>query len=53
MLLVEKDGRTWRVQQILGDPAGDRDWRIAAEVDLDASDEAADLVLRVTGLLQL
>ncbi|WP_460869929.1 DEAD/DEAH box helicase [Nocardioides pakistanensis] len=53
MLLVEKDGRTWRVQQILGDPEGDHDWRILAEVDLDASDEAAELVLRVDGLVQL
>ncbi len=53
MLLVEKDGRTWRVQQVIGDPAGDHDWRITADVDLDASDEAADLVLRVTGLVQL
>jgi superfamily II RNA helicase len=53
MLLVEKDGRTWRVQQILGDPEGDHDWRILAEVDLDASDEAAELVMRVEGLVQL
>ena len=53
MLLVAVEGRTWQVQQILGDPAGDHDWRITAEVDLDASDEAADLVLRVTGLVQL
>jgi superfamily II RNA helicase len=48
MLIVEEEGRTWRVQQILGDPAGDHDWRIAAEVDLDASDAAAELALRVT-----
>ena len=53
MVLVEKEDRTWRVQQILGDPAGDHDWRITADVDLDASDEAVELVLRVTGLVQL
>jgi superfamily II RNA helicase len=53
MLLVEKDGRTWRVQQIVGDPEGHHDWRILAEVDLDASDEAAELVLRMGGLVQL
>jgi hypothetical protein len=53
MLLVEKEGRTWRVQQIIGDPEGDHDWRILAEVDLDASDEAAELVMRVSGLVQL
>ncbi|MBK7722307.1 MAG: DUF3516 domain-containing protein [Austwickia sp.] len=40
----------WLVEQILDDPAGDRDWRIFAEVDLAASDEAGELVLRVTDL---
>ncbi|HEX6875371.1 MAG TPA: DUF3516 domain-containing protein, partial [Nocardioidaceae bacterium] len=53
MLLVEKEGRTLRVQQIIGDPEGDHDWRIVADVDLDASDEAADLVMTVQGLVQL
>ncbi|HLN77793.1 MAG TPA: DUF3516 domain-containing protein [Nocardioidaceae bacterium] len=53
MLLVEKEGRTWRVQQIIGDPEGDHDWRIQAEVDLDASDEAGELVMQVVGLVQL
>jgi superfamily II RNA helicase len=53
MLLIEKHGRTWRVQQIVGDPEGDHDWRILAYVDLDASDEAAELVMRVEGLVQL
>jgi hypothetical protein len=47
MLVVEKEGRTWRAQQIIGDPEGDHDWRIFAEVDLDASDEAGELVMRV------
>jgi hypothetical protein len=41
------------VQQILGDPEGDHDWRITAEVDLAASDEAGALVIDVTGLVQL
>ncbi|HSJ20159.1 MAG TPA: DUF3516 domain-containing protein [Nocardioidaceae bacterium] len=53
MLLIEKDERTWRVQQIVGDPEGHHDWRILADVDLDASDEAAELVMRVEGLVQL
>jgi superfamily II RNA helicase len=53
MLLVEQEGRTWRAQQIVGDPERDRDWRIVAEIDLDASDEAADLVIQVQGLVQL
>ena len=45
--------RAWRVQQILGDPEGDHDWRITAEVDLDASDDEGELVMEVTGLVQL
>jgi hypothetical protein len=53
MILVEQEGRTWRVQQIVGDPDGDHDWRILADVDLDASDDAAELVLDVRGLVQL
>jgi superfamily II RNA helicase len=53
MLVIEKDGRTWRVQQILGDPEGDHDWRIAATVDLDASDETGELEIEVSGLVRL
>ncbi len=39
--------RTWRVRQILDDPEGHHDWAITAEVDLNASDEAGDAVVRV------
>ena len=53
MLLVEKTERTWEVQQIIGDPEGDHDWRITATVDLAASDDEGELVLDVTGLVQL
>ncbi|ABS01664.1 DEAD/DEAH box helicase [Kineococcus radiotolerans] len=45
--------RRWYVRQVLEDPAGDRDWAIVAEVDLDASDEAGTAVLQVAGLLRL
>ena len=38
MLLVEKAAARWEVQQIVGDPEGNHDWRITATVDLDASD---------------
>jgi hypothetical protein len=38
----------WTVQQILHDPAGDHDWRISAQIDLPASDEAGAAVVRVT-----
>jgi superfamily II RNA helicase len=53
MLLVEKSSTAWEVQQVLSDPAGDHDWRITAIVDLEASDEAGELVLDVTGLHRL
>jgi superfamily II RNA helicase len=53
MLLVEKVAGFWEVQQIIGDPEGDHDWRITAAVDLAASDDEGELVLDVTGFLQL
>ena len=53
MILIERTPRTWEVQQIVGDPAGDHDWRITATVDLVASDAEGELVLDVTGLTRL
>ncbi len=53
MLLVEKSELTWEVQQIIGDPEGDHDWRITATVDLAASDDEGELVIDVTGFLPL
>ncbi len=53
MLIIDKGEQSWRVQQILGDPNGDHDWRITAIVDLAASDDEGQLVLDVTGLVQL
>lgn len=44
---IAESGRTWRVRQVLEDPEGDRDWAITCEVDLDASDAAGAVVLRV------
>jgi len=49
LLVVAKEADRWRVQQIIDDPEGDHDWRITAEVDLRASDEAGELVLTTTG----
>ena len=40
----------WIVEQIADDPEGDRDWRLVAEVDLAASDETGELVLRTLDL---
>ncbi len=53
MLLVEKGEAVWEVQQIFGDPEGHHDWRITATVDLVASDDEGQLVMDVTGLVQL
>jgi superfamily II RNA helicase len=53
LLVVEKDAKTWRVQQILDDPEGDHDWRIVATVDLRASDRAGELVLASTEVVEL
>ncbi|MGX1933391.1 DEAD/DEAH box helicase [Microbacterium resistens] len=54
LLIDETDGgRRWRVRQILDDPAGDHDWGIAAEVDLDASDDAGEAVVTLTAVDRL
>jgi hypothetical protein len=52
LIIDEQPGR-WRVRQIFDDPAGDHDWGIGAEVDLAASDEAGEAVLRITAIDQL
>ena len=46
-------GRTWRVRQTLSDPEGHHDWVIDAVVDLDASDEAGELVLATETMTRL
>ena len=48
--MIEEQAGRWRVRQILDDPAGDHDWGISAEVDLAASDEAGEAVVRITGV---
>ncbi|HEY0950904.1 DEAD/DEAH box helicase [Nocardioides sp.] len=53
LLAVAAAGRTWRVTQTLHDPAGHHDWVIEADVDLDASDESGELVLRTTAMRRL
>jgi len=49
----ERPARAWSVQQTLDDPSGDHDWRISAMVDLDASDEAGEAIIAVTGMARL
>jgi len=48
LLIVDRsEPRLWQVRQILDDPAGDHDWGLDVEVDLDASDEEGHAVLRL------
>jgi superfamily II RNA helicase len=49
----ESGGRTWRVRQILEDPAGFHEWALVATVDLDASDAAGEVVLQLEGVERL
>jgi superfamily II RNA helicase len=50
LLLIEEGTGLWRIRQIFDDPADDHDWGISAEVDLAASDEAGEAVVRVTSV---
>nr|WP_157427602.1 DEAD/DEAH box helicase [Agromyces salentinus] len=43
----------WRVEQTIDDPAGDHDWRIRAEVDLEASAEEGTAIVHVTEVVRL
>jgi hypothetical protein len=48
LLIWDKaDARLWKVRQILDDPAGDHDWGLDVEVDLDASDDEGVPVVRL------
>ncbi len=53
LLIIDEGADRWRVRQIFDDPASDHDWGISAEVDLAASAEAGEAVLRVTDVGQL
>ncbi|WP_448811116.1 DEAD/DEAH box helicase [Agromyces bauzanensis] len=44
---------TWRVEQTIDDPAGDHDWRIRGEVDLEASAEVGTAIVHVTEVVRL
>ena len=48
--LIEPGSDTWRVRQILSDPADHHDWHLEATVDLAASREAGDAVVTLSAL---
>lgn len=45
LFLVTEEPGNWVLTQILADPEGDHDWRITAELNLAATDEAGEPVL--------
>lgn len=49
-LLIHRESAMWQVRQIFDDPAGDRDWGIAAEIDLAASDETGEPELTIVSV---
>ncbi len=53
LLAVEKSADRWLVTQTLHDPDGNHDWVIRAEVDLAASDEAGEAVVRTLAMESL
>ncbi|MEZ0581288.1 DEAD/DEAH box helicase [Nocardioides sp. MH1] len=53
LLSAERGASSWRVTQTLHDPAGHHDWVIEAEVDLAASDDAGEAVVRTLAMRRL
>ncbi len=53
LLAVTETGRRWEVRQTIHDPEGHHDWVIDAEIDVDASDEAGELVLLTVAMRPL
>ncbi|MDQ1731864.1 MAG: hypothetical protein QOK10_2023 [Pseudonocardiales bacterium] len=52
LLHIDKHPDRWLVRQVFDDPEDDHDWGISAEVDLAASDEAGEAIVRVTDVSQ-
>jgi superfamily II RNA helicase len=52
LFVLDRGESEWRVRQIIDDEDGDHDFAIVAVVDLDASDEAGEPVIRTESFLQ-
>jgi superfamily II RNA helicase len=50
MLQLTEGPTEWFARQILSDPAGDHDWAISATIDLAASNEQGEAVIRVVSV---
>jgi superfamily II RNA helicase len=53
LLIITEEPGLWRVRQAFDDPAGDHDWGITAEVDLESSDELGTADVRIVEVGQL
>ena len=53
LLVITEQGGHWLVRQVFDDPQGHHDWGFSADVDLAASDEAGEAVVRVTAVDRL
>ncbi len=53
LIAVERGDAVWQVTQTIHDPADHHDWVIEAEIDLAASDEAGEAVVRTIGMRRL
>lgn len=53
MFLCDETHAVWKVRQIFDDPAGDHDWGISAEIDLEASEQQGTLFVQVTAVNRL
>ena len=52
-ITVERSPRRWHVRQVVDDPAGDGDWGITAELDLEECDEAGSAVVHLLDVARL
>ena len=50
---LTEQGRKWQARQVLDDPAGYHEWALVVDVDLDASDERGEPVVRPVGVERL
>ncbi|MBW4095837.1 MAG: DUF3516 domain-containing protein, partial [Acidobacteria bacterium] len=53
LLVISKAADTWTVKQIIDDPAGNHDWQMIAEIDLEASNAAGSAVVRMVDFARL
>ena len=52
-ITAERSPRRWHVRQVLDDPAGDGDWGITAELDLEECDEVGSAVVHLLDVSRL